>query len=178
MRAALDLLRSDVPVHGLAHITGDGLCNLLRLTGDRAGFSVEAPLPSQPIFELIARHGNVSVADMWEVFNMGCGFVAVVPPEREEDAIALLSERQPGTARIGGDGRRRHHRGSVARDRGRPRLAPQRLTHPPTADGRTIGAVKLPCQTRHRVGERARHGELDTKGPAPGPRDAAVEHGQ
>ena len=101
VRAALDLLRSDVPVHGLAHITGDGLCNLLRLTGDRAGFSVEAPLPSQPIFELIARHGNVSVADMWEVFNMGCGFVCVVPPEREADAIALLSERHPGTARIG-----------------------------------------------------------------------------
>ncbi len=35
VRAALDLLRSDVPVHGLAHITGDGLENLLRLEPGR-----------------------------------------------------------------------------------------------------------------------------------------------
>ena len=34
VRAALDLLRSDMQVHGLAHITGDGLLNLLRLNPD------------------------------------------------------------------------------------------------------------------------------------------------
>ena len=32
---------------------------------------------------------------------MGCGFVAVVPEERADDAVALLGERHPGTARIG-----------------------------------------------------------------------------
>jgi phosphoribosylformylglycinamidine cyclo-ligase len=101
VRAALDLIRSDIPVHGLAHITGDGLGNLLRLTGERAGFAIESPLPVPPIFDLISRHGDVSVAEMWEVFNMGCGLVAVVPADREADAIALLSERHPGTARIG-----------------------------------------------------------------------------
>ena len=101
VRAALDLLRSDIPVHGLAHITGDGLSNLLRLTGDRAGFRIDAPLPVPAIFDLIAAHGSVSTAEMWEVFNMGCGFVAVVPPDRADDAIALLSERHPGTAVIG-----------------------------------------------------------------------------
>ena len=31
VRAVLELLRGDVPVHGLAHITGDGVLNLLRL---------------------------------------------------------------------------------------------------------------------------------------------------
>ncbi len=101
VRAALDLLRSDVPVHGLAHITGDGLCNLLRLTGDRAGFLIDSPLPVPPIFDLIARHGDVSVADMWEVFNMGCGFAVVVPADRETDALALLNEHHPGSARVG-----------------------------------------------------------------------------
>ena len=36
VRAVLELLRSEIPVHGLAHITGGGLLNLLRLgTGDR-----------------------------------------------------------------------------------------------------------------------------------------------
>ena len=43
VRAVLDLLRSDLPVHGLAHITGGGLANLLRLS-DRVGFAIEAPL--------------------------------------------------------------------------------------------------------------------------------------
>ena len=35
VRAVLELLRSDVPVHGLAHITGGGLLNLLRLGDGR-----------------------------------------------------------------------------------------------------------------------------------------------
>ncbi len=41
VRAVLDLLRSDVGVRGLAHITGGGLQNLLRLGGDRLGFAIE-----------------------------------------------------------------------------------------------------------------------------------------
>jgi phosphoribosylformylglycinamidine cyclo-ligase len=38
---------------------------------------------------------------MWEVFNMGCGFVAVVPAEQAADASALLEAHHPGTAVIG-----------------------------------------------------------------------------
>ena len=54
VRAVLALLGSDVPVHGLAHITGDGLENLLRLNPE-VGFAVDAPLPVPPVFDLIAR---------------------------------------------------------------------------------------------------------------------------
>jgi phosphoribosylformylglycinamidine cyclo-ligase len=100
VRAILDLLRSDVPVHGLAHITGDGVLNLLRL-GAPVGYRIDAPLPSPPIFGLVARLAQVEAAEMWEVFNMGCGFVAVVPEDRGEDAAALLADHHPGTARIG-----------------------------------------------------------------------------
>ena len=58
VRAALDLIRSDIPVHGLAHITGGGLLNLLRLNA-RVGFTIEDPLPVPPIIELVqgARRG-------------------------------------------------------------------------------------------------------------------------
>ncbi|HEU4978182.1 MAG TPA: phosphoribosylformylglycinamidine cyclo-ligase [Solirubrobacteraceae bacterium] len=101
VRAALDLLRSDIPVHGLAHITGGGLLNLLRLGPERLGFTVEAPLPVPPVFDLVARHGGVPAAEMWEVFNMGCGFVAIVPEERADEAAQLLGARHPGAARIG-----------------------------------------------------------------------------
>ena len=44
VRAALELLRSGIPVHGLAHITGGGLLNLLRLN-EAVGFTIEDPLP-------------------------------------------------------------------------------------------------------------------------------------
>jgi phosphoribosylformylglycinamidine cyclo-ligase len=100
VRAALELLASDVDVHGLAHITGGGLSNLLRLN-DAVGFAIERPLPVPPVFALIAELGAVPEAEMWDVFNMGCGFVAVVPDAQADDAVALLAARHPGTARIG-----------------------------------------------------------------------------
>jgi phosphoribosylformylglycinamidine cyclo-ligase len=100
VRAVLELLRSDVPVHGLAHITGGGVLNLLRL-GSGVGYEIEDPLPVPPVFELIARCGSVGEAEMQKVFNMGCGFVAIVPRANAAAALELLAARHPGTARIG-----------------------------------------------------------------------------
>jgi phosphoribosylformylglycinamidine cyclo-ligase len=100
VRAILELLRSEVPVHGLAHITGGGLTNLLRL-GEHIGFEITDPLRVPPVFDLIAELGRVSVVEMWEVFNMGCGFCVVVPAERAGEAMALLAKRHPGSATIG-----------------------------------------------------------------------------
>jgi phosphoribosylformylglycinamidine cyclo-ligase len=101
VRAVLDLLRSDIPVRGLAHITGGGVNNLLRLGPGGLGFAIDAPLPVPPVLGLVQRLGAVTDAEMWEVFNMGCGFVAIVPAERADDAAALLAARHPGAARIG-----------------------------------------------------------------------------
>jgi phosphoribosylformylglycinamidine cyclo-ligase len=101
VRAALELLRSDIAVRGLAHITGGGLRNLLRLGGERLGFAIEEPLPIPAICSLVAELGDVPTAEMWDIFNMGCGFVAVVPADRADAAVALISAHHPGTARIG-----------------------------------------------------------------------------
>jgi phosphoribosylformylglycinamidine cyclo-ligase len=98
VRAALDLLRSGIPVHGLAHITGGGLTNLLRLGG---GYAIEDPLPVLPVFDLVAKLGQVEAAEMWEVFNMGCGLVAIVPDAHADEAAAILAARHPGARRIG-----------------------------------------------------------------------------
>jgi phosphoribosylformylglycinamidine cyclo-ligase len=98
--AVLDLLRSGLPVHGLAHITGGGFANLRRLRGD-VGFAVEAPLPSPPVFGLVAERAAVPAEEMWGIFNMGCGFCAVVPAAVADDAVAVLAARHPGTRRIG-----------------------------------------------------------------------------
>jgi phosphoribosylformylglycinamidine cyclo-ligase len=101
VRAVLDLLRSDIPVHGLAHITGGGVTNLLRLGPGRLGYAIDAPLPAPPVFGLVARLGAVSDAEMWDVFNMGCGFVAIVPDDRADEAAGVLGAHHRGAARIG-----------------------------------------------------------------------------
>ena len=100
VRAVLELLRSGLEVHGLAHITGGGLANLRRLSGD-VGFAIDAPLPVPPVFDLIRAHGDVDEAELWGVFNMGAGFIAVVPEAAADAAVALLGAHHPGAARIG-----------------------------------------------------------------------------
>ncbi len=100
VRAALELMRSEIDVRALAHITGGGVMNLLRFPGD-AGWSIDAPLPPQPVFAAIAGAASVPSEEMYDVFNMGCGFVAVVPDADAEAAVELLARRHPGTARIG-----------------------------------------------------------------------------
>ncbi len=100
VRAVLDLLRSDVPVHGLAHITGGGVDNLRRLRDDVA-YTVTDPLPVPPVFDLVRDLGDVPDHEMWEVFNMGCGFCAIVPEHAADDAVAILAAHHEGTRRIG-----------------------------------------------------------------------------
>jgi phosphoribosylformylglycinamidine cyclo-ligase len=100
VRAVLDLLRSGLAVHGLAHITGGGVLNLLRI-GDGVGYEIDAPLPVLPVFELIAARGQVPAAEMWEVFNMGCGFCVIVRTDVADAAVALLAAHHPGATVIG-----------------------------------------------------------------------------
>jgi phosphoribosylformylglycinamidine cyclo-ligase len=100
VKAVLALLDSEIAVHGLSHITGGGLNNLLRL-GSGVGFSIVSPLPVPAAFELIAAKAQVPAAEMWEVFNMGCGLVATVPADQAEAAVELLSAFHPGSAVIG-----------------------------------------------------------------------------
>ncbi|WP_209477605.1 phosphoribosylformylglycinamidine cyclo-ligase [Thermococcus stetteri] len=85
-KAVLDLIEN-VEVHGLAHITGGGLLNLKRITP--YGFSLEMP-PVEGIFRLIHENG-VPLEEMFRVFNMGVGMVAVVPAEEKENALQLLN---------------------------------------------------------------------------------------
>jgi phosphoribosylformylglycinamidine cyclo-ligase len=100
VRAVVDLLRSGLPVRGLAHITGGGLRNLLRLN-DGVGFAIEEPLDVPAICTLVAERGGIGPAEMWDVFNMGCGFVAVVPETQADAAAALLAGHHDGARRIG-----------------------------------------------------------------------------
>jgi phosphoribosylformylglycinamidine cyclo-ligase len=100
VKPILELLRSDVDVRGLAHITSGGTGNLLRLAAE-VGYEIDDPLPAPPIFALIQEHGEVSEEEMYDVFNMGCGFCVVVPASDEAAALGLLRAHYPGAKRIG-----------------------------------------------------------------------------
>jgi phosphoribosylformylglycinamidine cyclo-ligase len=100
VRAVRELLASGPDVRGLAHITGEGLLNLLRLEAP-VGYLIDAPLPVPAVIDLIAERGQIEPAELHEVFNMGCGFCCVVPDVDADAALATLSRRHPGSAVIG-----------------------------------------------------------------------------
>jgi phosphoribosylformylglycinamidine cyclo-ligase len=100
VRAMLELLGSGLGVHGLAHITGDGVNNLLRLSRE-VGYEITDPLDVPPVFDLIAELGEVGEAEMHEVFNMGCGMIVAVAESDAEAAIAMVAAHHPGSRRIG-----------------------------------------------------------------------------
>jgi phosphoribosylformylglycinamidine cyclo-ligase len=94
---ALDCLAlaRDGGAHAFSHITGGGLAaNLARVLP--AGLAADldrATWAPQPVFGLIGRLGQVPQAELERTFNMGIGMIAVVPPDRAEQALALLQER-------------------------------------------------------------------------------------
>jgi phosphoribosylformylglycinamidine cyclo-ligase len=100
VKPVLELLRSAVDVRGLAHITSGGLGNLDRLAAE-VGYEIDAPLPVPPVFALIQERASVPDEEMHDVFNMGCGFCAVVAAGDEEAAVETLRRHYPEARRIG-----------------------------------------------------------------------------
>src|ERR1043166_6128063 len=99
LRAALDLLKA-VPVKALAHITSDGFLNLTRVQA-QVGYGLDALPQAPPIFAIIKRLGEGDDGNMFDVFNMGIGFCAVVADADADKAIAILSRHGKRAWRIG-----------------------------------------------------------------------------
>ena len=86
-------LLHELPVKGIAHITGGGLLeNVPRVLppGLQARLS-RAAWPRPAIFDWLQRHGNVADDEMHRVFNCGIGMVVVVASAYAERAIARLA---------------------------------------------------------------------------------------
>ncbi len=81
-------------IHGLAHITGSGLMKLHRIT--KYGFDIDDPLPPQPIFRFLQKEGDIEDIEMYRTFNMGMGFVMVVPEREAENAARMLGGKVIG----------------------------------------------------------------------------------
>ena len=81
-------------IHGLAHITGSGLMKLHRIT--KYGFDISDPLEPQPIFRFLQEEGDVEDLEMYKTFNMGMGFVVVVPKKEAKIAAKMLGGKIVG----------------------------------------------------------------------------------
>lgn len=84
VKPVLSALSSELIIHGMAHITGGGLPeNLPRCLGKgQSAQIVPASWPILPVFEWIQSAGGVSFPDMFNTFNMGIGYVVIVPPDQ------------------------------------------------------------------------------------------------
>jgi len=69
----------------MAHITGSGLLKLHRISG--FGFEIDDPIKPQPIFRFHQEEEEEGVAEdeMYRTFNMGMGWVFVLPEEKDVD---------------------------------------------------------------------------------------------
>ena len=96
-------LIQECPVKGIAHITGGGITeNLPRVfpSGVRAQVRRSAwSVP--PIFQTIARLGQVEREEMYRVFNMGIGLILVVPASAAQSVVARATALGDPACRIG-----------------------------------------------------------------------------
>ena len=87
-------LLEKVKVKGISHITGGGFYeNIPRSVPEGLCAKIErSAVRVLPIFDLIAKAGNISEHDMFNTFNMGVGMSIVVAPEDAELALSVLRE--------------------------------------------------------------------------------------
>ena len=81
-------------VKAISHITGGGFYeNIPRMMKDGLTAKIDrAAVPVLPIFDLIAKAGNVPERDMFNTFNMGVGLCMAVSKETADAAIRALNE--------------------------------------------------------------------------------------
>ena len=88
-------LLEEVSVRGISHITGGGFYeNIPRSIPDGLCARIErSAVRVLPIFDLIAKTGNIPERDMFNTFNMGVGMSVVVPKDQADRALAILKEQ-------------------------------------------------------------------------------------
>lgn len=96
-------LKAGLGIHGMAHITGGGLPeNLPRCFGkDKAVQLDPSSWEVLPIFQWIAKEGDVAAVDMFNTFNMGVGFVVLVAPDQATQALEFFEGQNIRAYRIG-----------------------------------------------------------------------------
>jgi phosphoribosylformylglycinamidine cyclo-ligase len=98
VRPVLKALK-EATIHGMAHITGGGVRNVIRLKPS-VEFSITDPLEPHTLFRELQALGGIEDAEMYQTFNMGMGYAIVAP---EEEAKAIVQALRPAVrARVVG----------------------------------------------------------------------------
>ncbi len=98
-RSYLPLIRSALStqhstIKALAHLTGGGFIeNIPRVLPGQLGAQITlGNWPVPPLFQLIQQRGDIATEEMYRVFNMGIGLIAIVAPENAQEIQVLIPE--------------------------------------------------------------------------------------
>ena len=82
------------PVHGMAHITGGGLLeNIPRILPKHLNAIIDtSSWVVPPLFTLIAKSGQIAEEEMFRSFNMGIGYVMIVPKESVDTVTEIFKK--------------------------------------------------------------------------------------
>ncbi|MGC2520737.1 MAG: phosphoribosylformylglycinamidine cyclo-ligase [Burkholderiales bacterium] len=96
-------LMQQLPVKGMAHITGGGLVeNVPRVLPENVKAVIaRSSWPLPPLFQWLQREGNVAEAEMHRVFNCGIGMAVVVSSGNADAAMRALTQAGEKVFRIG-----------------------------------------------------------------------------
>ncbi|MFN4218982.1 MAG: phosphoribosylformylglycinamidine cyclo-ligase [Candidatus Bipolaricaulia bacterium] len=96
-------LWEEFSVKGAAHITGSGIAgNLGRALSDKVDAVVhKGSWPIPKLFRALQRWGDVPEEELWEVFNMGLGFIVIVSRDHADAVLKSLEERGERAYRVG-----------------------------------------------------------------------------
>ncbi len=103
VRSVLGLLENGVPIGGMAHITGGGIAgNLSRVIPEGLCARLN---PGNwrvlPVFRALQQLGAISDVEMFRVFNMGVGYILVIPRSYEERSLEILTAAGEEVAQLG-----------------------------------------------------------------------------
>jgi phosphoribosylformylglycinamidine cyclo-ligase len=90
--ATINGLLKDLPIHGIAHITGGGISeNLVRIVPQACSILIrDESWDIPPIFSFLQQAGNISEKEMVRTFNMGLGMIVVVPDYAALDVLQRI----------------------------------------------------------------------------------------
>ncbi|KZN28407.1 phosphoribosylaminoimidazole synthetase [Pseudoalteromonas luteoviolacea S2607] len=102
VKPVLELLK-EVDVHALSHITGGGFWeNIPRVLPESAKAVVKGDSWEWPaIFNWLQENGNISTHEMYRTFNCGVGMILVVPAEKLEQSLEILTAQGENAWHIG-----------------------------------------------------------------------------
>ncbi|GGA98071.1 phosphoribosylformylglycinamidine cyclo-ligase [Macrococcus hajekii] len=91
VKAVKDVIQSK-KVHGMCHITGGGFIeNIPRVLPEGLSARIDvSAIPEQPVFRWLEEQGKLDRMEMYNVFNMGIGFVIIVDTADKEAVLDML----------------------------------------------------------------------------------------